>query len=63
MRRMRIEGNSYINDSRKLYNPTQISQDLLNNVTDFWISLVEGKCEIDLIKGFEEYELPVSVGS
>ena len=35
MRRMRIDGNSYINDSRKLYNPTQISQDLLNNVTDF----------------------------
>ena len=32
-----------------------------NNVTDFWDSLVEGKCGIDLIKGFEEYELPVSV--
>ena len=32
-----------------------------NNVTDFWNSLVEGKCGIDLIKGFEEYELPVSV--
>ena len=31
-----------------------------NNVTDFWNSLVEGKCGIDLIKGFEEYELPVS---
>ena len=24
-----------------------------NNVTDFWNSLVEGKCGIDLIKGFE----------
>ena len=32
-----------------------------NNVTDFWNSLVEGKCGIDHIKGFEEYELPVSV--
>ena len=32
-----------------------------NNVTDFWNSLVDGKCGIDLIKGFEEYELPVSV--
>ena len=32
-----------------------------NNVTDFWNSLVEGKCGIDLIKGFEKYELPVSV--
>ena len=32
-----------------------------NNVTDFWNSLVEGKCGIDLIKGFEEYKLPVSV--
>ena len=32
-----------------------------NNVTDFWNSLVEGKCGIDLIKGFEEYELPISV--
>lgn len=32
-----------------------------NNVTDFWNSLVEGKCGIDLIKGFEEYDLPVSV--
>ena len=31
-----------------------------NNVTDFWNSLCEGKCGIDLIKGFEEYELPVS---
>ena len=34
---------------------------VVNNVTDFWNSLVEGKCGIDLIKGFEEYELPVSV--
>jgi 3-oxoacyl-[acyl-carrier-protein] synthase II len=32
-----------------------------NNVTDFWNSLVEGKCGIDLIKGFEGEELPVSV--
>lgn len=32
-----------------------------NNVTDFWNSLVEGKCGIDLIKGFEEYDLPISV--
>ena len=32
-----------------------------NNLTDFWNSLVEGKCGIDLIKGFEEYDLPISV--
>ena len=32
-----------------------------NNLTDFWNSLVEGKCGIDFIKGYEEYELPVSV--
>ena len=32
-----------------------------NNVTDFWNSLVEGKCGIDLIKGFEKYDLPISV--
>ncbi|MBQ1252896.1 MAG: beta-ketoacyl-ACP synthase II [Alistipes sp.] len=32
-----------------------------NNVSDFWTSLVEGKCGIDIIKGFEDEELPVSV--
>ena len=32
-----------------------------NNINDFWTSLVEGKCGIDLIKGFEGEELPVSV--
>ena len=32
-----------------------------NNLTDFWQSLVEGKCGIDFIKGFDSYELPVSV--
>ena len=32
-----------------------------NNVTDFWNSLVEGKCGIDFIKGFEKYDLPISV--
>ena len=32
-----------------------------NNITDFWQSLTEGKCGIDHIKGFEEYELPISV--
>lgn len=32
-----------------------------NNVTDFWTSLTEGRCGIDLIKGFEDYDLPISV--
>ena len=32
-----------------------------NNLTDFWNSLVEGKCGIDFIKGFDEYDLPISV--
>ena len=32
-----------------------------NNLTDFWNSLIEGKCGIDLIKGFDEYDLPISV--
>lgn len=32
-----------------------------NNLTDFWNSLVEGRCGIDLIKGFDEYDLPISV--
>ena len=32
-----------------------------NNLTDFWQSLVEGKCGIDIIKGFDNYELPVNV--
>ena len=32
-----------------------------NNVTDFWNSLCEGKSGIDLIKGFEGQELPISV--
>ena len=30
-----------------------------NNITDFWQSLAEGKCGIDHIKGFEEYELQI----
>ncbi len=32
-----------------------------NNIADFWNSLVEGKCGIDIIKGFEDQELPISV--
>lgn len=32
-----------------------------NNIDDFWQSLSQGKCGIDLIKGFEDYELPISV--
>ena len=32
-----------------------------NNITDFWHSLVEGHCGIDHIKGYEEYDMPVSV--
>ncbi|MBQ2033312.1 MAG: beta-ketoacyl-ACP synthase II, partial [Alistipes sp.] len=32
-----------------------------NNITDFWHSLVEGRCGIDHIKGYDEYDMPVSV--
>ena len=32
-----------------------------NNINDFWSSLAEGRCGIDHIKGFEEYDLPISV--
>ena len=32
-----------------------------NNVNDFWKNLVDGYCGIDHIKGFEDYELPISV--
>ena len=32
-----------------------------NNIDDFWQNLLAGKCGIDHIKGFEEYDLPVSV--
>ena len=32
-----------------------------NNITEFWQSLIEGRCGIDHIKGFEDYDLPVSV--
>ena len=32
-----------------------------NNINDFWSSLAEGRCGIDHIKGFEGYELPISV--
>ena len=32
-----------------------------NNIDDFWQNLVAGKCGIDHIKGFEEYDLPISV--
>lgn len=32
-----------------------------NNIADFWKNLTEGHCGIDYIKGFEDYDLPVSV--
>jgi 3-oxoacyl-[acyl-carrier-protein] synthase II len=32
-----------------------------NNINDFWSSLAEGRCGIDHIKGFVEYDLPISV--
>ena len=32
-----------------------------NNIDDFWRNLVDGCCGIDHIKGFDEYELPISV--
>ena len=32
-----------------------------NNINDFWKNLTEGNCGIDTIKGFEDYELPISV--
>ena len=32
-----------------------------NNLSDFWQNLVAGNCGIDHIKGFEEYDLPISV--
>lgn len=32
-----------------------------NNITDFWQNIVAGKCGIDLIKGYEGQELPISV--
>ena len=32
-----------------------------NNINDFWSSLAEGRCGIDHIMGFEEYDLPISV--
>ena len=32
-----------------------------NNIGDFWRNLVDGYCGIDHIKGFDEYELPISV--
>ena len=32
-----------------------------NNINDFWNNLVDGYCGIDFIKGFEEYDLPISV--
>lgn len=32
-----------------------------NNVADFWCSLTEGRCGIAPIKGFEDYDLPISV--
>ena len=32
-----------------------------NNLSEFWENLVAGKCGIDHIKGFEEYDLPISV--
>ena len=32
-----------------------------NNIADFWKNLTEGHCGIDYIKGFEDYDLPISV--
>ena len=32
-----------------------------NNIADFWQSLTQGKCGIDIIKGFDDFDLPVKV--
>ena len=32
-----------------------------NNLSDFWQNLVSGHCGIEQIKGFDEYDLPISV--
>ena len=32
-----------------------------NNIDEFWSNLVAGKCGIDHIKGYDEYNLPISV--
>lgn len=32
-----------------------------NNLSDFWQNLVAGRCGIEHIKGFDEYDLPISV--
>ena len=32
-----------------------------NNLNDFWQSLTDGKCGIDFIKGYDEYNLPIKV--
>ena len=32
-----------------------------NNLSDFWQNLVAGHCGIEQIKGFDEYDLPISV--
>lgn len=32
-----------------------------NNINDFWNNLVAGRCGIDHIKGFDDYDLPISV--
>lgn len=32
-----------------------------NNINDFWNNLVTGHCGIERIKGFDDYELPISV--
>ena len=32
-----------------------------NNLSDFWQNLVSGYCGIDKIKGFDEYDLPISL--
>lgn len=32
-----------------------------NTVAEFWNNLTAGKCGIDLIKGFEDYDLPIKV--
>ena len=32
-----------------------------NNIADFWQNLTNGKCGIDFIKGFDEFDLPIKV--
>ena len=32
-----------------------------NNIAEMWSNMVDGKCGIDFIKGYDEYNLPVKV--